>query len=148
MLCCVLALSLAVLTPESAAQPPGGPANLLYLKNDTRETVRFTVLRYVGNELVPTRPVPVKPGGEFAFNLLPIQGDRVLLAGSGDPMKPWKLYGQASFNGAQSPFPTVGYVLTKDENGDYKLVPMLQAEATKGGTAYTGEKGMEPKEKP
>ncbi|AMV24041.1 hypothetical protein VT84_06570 [Gemmata sp. SH-PL17] len=135
MLSCVLALSTLV-APTAAAQPPGGPANKLYIKNATKVTARFDIIRHEGDNTIVTT-VSLGANQDTHLDLKAIKGDRALIAGSGNPNRPWKVYGQAYFNAADSPFPTVGYVLQQDEDGHIELVALLQGAA--------GPKGL-PKE--
>lgn len=120
------ALALAALTPVTVmAQPPGGPATKLYIKNATKVPAQFDIVRHEGNSTIVTTTF-LAPGQEAHLALKEIKGDRALIAGSNNPNRPWKVYGQTSFNAADSPFPNIGYVLQQDDDGHIELVMLLQ----------------------
>lgn len=121
------ALALLVFAGFATAQPAGGPAKKLYLRNSTDVPAAFDVLRHEGGAVVVTTTT-LQPGQDIELNLKPIKGDRVLVAGSGQPNRPWTVYGMSEFNANDHPFPTIGYVLLKEE-GAIKLVMLLQGGA-------------------
>lgn len=119
-----IALALAVLTPVAVFAQPNGPAKKLYLRNSTDVPATFDIVRHEGESAIITSIV-LKPNEDIELTLKQIKGDRAIIAGSGKPNQPWTVYGMSEFNGADSPFPTVGYALVKD-NETIKLVMLLQ----------------------
>jgi len=122
-----VALAILILMPTVATAQPMGPAKTLYIRNSSGVAATFDIIRHEGGTSILTSLV-LKDGEDIELTLKQIKGDRVLIAGSGKANAPWTVYGMSEFNGADSPFPTVGYALIKD-NDTIKLVMLVQGGA-------------------
>jgi hypothetical protein len=119
-----LVLAMLGMPTVAVAQPPGGPAKELFVSNATKTAVEIKVLRPSGNGFVIVSQV-VKPGDAFHGALLPIKGDRIIVAaksGAG----PFTVLDTAHFNAQDSAWPSVGFALI-EEDGQPRLVHLLMA---------------------